>query len=195
MKKFYAILTICALTLSIGVTALAQGKMGAKGSKRDACCNTGKEDATPEQLRKFKADTIDLRQEMMTKRFDLQRENLKETPDNARIDALKGEIAAVKARIETIRESSKLPQSVCRKVCQMMDEGDNHCHMNCKDCSQDKTCDSCSKHQDCSCPDCVARDCKNCPKNNGCKDCSCCGKNSNRGKAGKAVCRKCNTMK
>ena len=30
MEKFYAVLAVLALSLSIGVTAMAQGKMGAK---------------------------------------------------------------------------------------------------------------------------------------------------------------------
>ena len=60
MKKLYAAITVCALALSVGVTALAQGKAPAKSSKK-SCCAT-KEDVTPEQLKKFKADTIDLRQ-------------------------------------------------------------------------------------------------------------------------------------
>jgi len=75
MKKLYAAITILAISLSVGVTAMAQGKMSGKSSQKAGCASCQKGGATPEQMKKFKADSIDLRQEMMNKRFDLQREN------------------------------------------------------------------------------------------------------------------------
>jgi hypothetical protein len=187
MKKLYAVMTICALALSIGVTALAQGKT-AKGSKKSGSCCSTKGEATPEQVRKFKLDTIDLRQEMMTKKFDLQRENLKESPDSARVDALKAEIANIKTRIEAVRESSKLPQSVCNRVCGMMDEDCGSCNKagscGCKECQKGKSCSNCTECKDCSCHNCGhGQDCNNCNK-----------AHNKKGKAAKH-CNGCNTRK
>ena len=187
MKKLYAAITVCALALSVGVTALAQGKAAAKSSKKSCCCAT-REDVTPEQLKKFKADTIDLRQEMTNKQFDLQRENLKESPDSARVEALKADIAAVKAKIDAIRVSSKLPESVCHKVCRMMDEDGGKCGKcdktagcGCKDCQKGKSCSDCSK----------CKECKNCSS---CKDCKSCAK-SKKQETGKTGCKHCNNKK
>jgi hypothetical protein len=185
MKKLYSVITICVLALSVGVTALAQGK-SAKGSRKSGSCCSTKGDATPEQIRKFKLDTIDLRQEMMTKKFDLQRENLKESPDSARVGALKAEIATIKAKIEAVRDGSKLPQSVCNRVCGMMDEDCGSCgkagSCGCKECRTGKSC------SDCECKDCnhncgQAQDCNNCNK-----------AHHKKGKAAKH-CNGCNTGK
>lgn len=193
MKRFYVAILICSLALSVGVTALAQGKAGAKDSNKSAGCCAGKGEATDQQLKKFKADTIDLRQEMMNKKFELQRENLKEIPDSARVDALKSELAAIKARIETVRVSSKLPESVCNRVCRMMDEEGSKCHQTgscgCKDCQQGKSCADCSNCKDGNGKECTGKDCKNGAKAAGCKDC---GK---KAKAVKAGCKSCNSKK
>ncbi len=200
MKKLYTAIAVCALALSVGVAALAQGKMEPKGSKKGDCCSSTKGDATPEQIRKFKADTIDLRQEMMNKRFDLQREGLKEAPDSAKIDALKAEVTAVKAKIEAVRESSKLPDSVCQKVCQMMDEDGSNCNKagscGCKQCQNGKSCSDCSSCKDGSCKGCnKATSCKNCDKTASC-DCSKDGGTCKCSKKGKAGCKgNCNTKK
>jgi len=105
MKRLFTTLTACALALAVGGTVFAQGRMGGCND-----CNQGPQDSgQSDQFRKFKMDTLDLRQEMMNKRFELQRENLKGTPDSAKIAALKTEVSAIQARISDIRVQSGLP--------------------------------------------------------------------------------------
>jgi hypothetical protein len=50
--------------------------------------------------------TLDLRQEMMNKRFDLQRENLKGAPDAVKVAGIKADITSIQARINQIRVQS-----------------------------------------------------------------------------------------
>jgi hypothetical protein len=65
--------------------------------------------AMTDPLRKFQSDTIDLRQEMMNKRFELQRENLKSTQDQNKVVVLKAEIKSIQTKIHDIRTKSQLP--------------------------------------------------------------------------------------
>jgi len=115
MKKFLATVTACALALAIGGTALAQCR---KGGGCDNCnqggqlnqINPGSATAgEPDIYRQFRQNTLDLRQEMMNKRFELQRENLKATPDAARVAGIKADITAIQAKINQIRIQSGLP--------------------------------------------------------------------------------------
>jgi hypothetical protein len=155
MKKLYVMVAVFALSLAVGVTAMAQAKKGQKESSKPHCSSCDKSAATPEQLKKFKADSIDLRQEMMNKRFDLQRENLKETPDSSKVAAIKAEIEAVKVKIDALRTASNLPKSACccMEDCPLMDE-------NCDKCKSGKTCD---KKSNC---DKKSKSSKNCSKCN-----------------------------
>jgi hypothetical protein len=176
MKKFYAMLTVFALSLTVGVTAMAQTKKSHKESDKTHCSSCDKSAATPEQMKKFKTDSIDLRQEMMNKRFDLQRENLKETPDSARVTAITAEIEAIKVKIDALRTAANLPKSACccmedcplmdgncdkcktGKTCDLKDKKEAGCskcnkaaHCGCKECSKKGACDNCKKAADCSC--------------------------------------------
>jgi len=190
MRKFYAILAALTLSLSIGVTAMAQSKTAGKSAKKPGCSDCAKTDVSPEQLRKFKLDTIDLRQELMNKRFELQRENLKETPDNGKVTALEADIAAIKEKIETQRKAANLPDSFCNdKDCPLIGGGDcgkcgdaKACGCSC--CKKAGSCATCKECKDCSC--CKGGDCAKCKD---CKDCGC----SNCGN--KADCSKCNKKK
>lgn len=104
MKKIYSTVTLLALALALGGTAMAQGDGG--------CANCPKGMMPPsanDQFRKFQQETIDLRQEMMLRRFEVQRENLKGTPDAAKIAALGGEIKMIQAKIAEIRVQNGLP--------------------------------------------------------------------------------------
>ena len=112
MKKILAATTVLALALAIGGTALAQcGNCNqATQLNQAAPAKPASSDATESDLyRQFRQKTLDLRQEMMNKRFDLQRENLKATPDAAKTAALKTDIGAIQVRINQIRVQSGLP--------------------------------------------------------------------------------------
>jgi hypothetical protein len=115
MKKIYVAAAGFALALSIGGTTLAQCvKDGGCGN-----CNQGAQmnqvnpantpAAESDVYRQFRQNTLDLRQAMMNDRFDLQRENLKATPDAAKVAVLKAEITAIQAKINQIRAQSGLP--------------------------------------------------------------------------------------
>jgi hypothetical protein len=187
MKRLYTAVAVFALSLAVGVTAMAQGKTSGKGPKKAACSSCNKTGATPEQIRKFKADSIDLRQEMMNKRFDLQRENLKDAPDAAKVAAIKADMAAIKVKIDAIKAAASLPQSAscCMEDCPLMD----CCSDSCKNCNggackdgkkgkhcdksanSAKGCDNCNKKSDCGCMNCSkGAACDKCDK---AADCSC----------------------
>lgn len=200
MKKLYAVVTVLALSLTVAVTAMAQGKRDHKHARKAGCSSCEKAGATPEQIRKFKADSIDLRQEMMNKRFDLQRESLKETPDSARIDAIKADMAAIKTKIDALKTAANLPTSAscCQDDCPLMDGGCGN-GANCKDCKNCADCKDCKKCKNCAdCKDCkccktgkAGKHCKDCKQaaDCKCKDCSC------KDCAKAAACDKCNTSK
>jgi len=163
MKKLYAAITILAISLSVGVTAMAQGKMSGKSSQKAGCASCQKGGATPEQMKKFKADSIDLRQEMMNKRFDLQRENLKEAPDSARMAAIKADMEAIKVKIDALKTAAGMPVSAscCMDDCPLMDGTCATCSSKkgcstsadcgCANCSKKGSCDKCAKAADCGC--------------------------------------------
>lgn len=101
MKKMSVVLFSLGLSLSLLTMATA----GMNGG----CGNCPQQGAVSDPYRKFQADTIDLRQEMMTKRFEVQRENLQGVPDNAKVAALQAEIKVLQAKIMDIRSRSGLP--------------------------------------------------------------------------------------
>jgi hypothetical protein len=185
MKRLFVTVAVLALTLSMGVTAMAEAKKGKKQSKESGCsqCNLS---PTPAQMKKFKADSLDLRQEMTNKRFDLQRENLKETPDSAKVAALKADIEAIKTKIDAMRTADKIPASAlcCNGDCPLMDcDG-------CDKCGSGKSCDksakkkagcsSCDKKAGCGCKECSKKkDCGDCKK---ASDCNCSKKGKESGK-------------
>jgi len=204
MRKIYAVIAAISLSLSIGVTAMAQGKGVQNRVKKAGCSDCVTANVSPEQMRKFKLDTIDLRQEMMNKRFDLQRENLKETPDSAKTAALEADIAALKEKIEAQRKAANLPESICNdKDCPLMggDCGkcgngkgcDCSCGKKAGSCADCKECNCCQKGGDCAkCKDC--KECKNC-SDPGCRECakkSDCSKCNKKKQPAKAGCNKCN---
>lgn len=167
MNKLYAVITALAISLSVGVTAMAQSKHSGKNAKKAGCSSCQKSDATPEEMKKFKAESLDLRQEMMNKRFELQRENLKDAPDAAKVTAIKADIDTIKAKIDKVKEANKIPASAtcCKDDCPLMD-GNCGCS-SMKGCDKSakasKHCDKCNKKADCGCKDCNKKgDCKNC---------------------------------
>jgi hypothetical protein len=121
MKK----MSVAALVLGLAVSLFSLANAGTPNGMGGGCGNCPQPGAQQEEaaaapsapFRKFQAATIDLRQEMMTKRFEMQRENLKGTPDVAKIAALKGDIKALQAKILDIRSQSGLPGDKCDGEC------------------------------------------------------------------------------
>jgi hypothetical protein len=98
-------ITVLVVTLSLAVALFSIANAG----NRNGCGDCAQRGASSEQLRKFQADTIDLRQEMMTKRFEIKRENLKATPDKEKIVSLQADIKTLQSKIFDIRSKSGLP--------------------------------------------------------------------------------------
>ena len=105
MKKMSVVMIVLGLVVSMLGVANSSYRNGMGGG----CGNCAQGGVTSEQFRKFQADTIDLRQEMMAKRFEMQRENLKATPDNAKIAALQADIKTLQTKIQDVRIQSGLP--------------------------------------------------------------------------------------
>lgn len=116
MKKMSVVVVVMALAVSLFGSANAGGMSGIGGG----CGNCAQPGSTAEQFRKFQADTIDLRQEMMTRRFELQRENLKGRPDEAKIALLQAYIGTLQSKILAIRSQSGLPVDRCDGECARM---------------------------------------------------------------------------
>jgi hypothetical protein len=105
MKK----ITVLVVTLSLAVALFSIASAGNRNGMGGGCGDCAQRGATSEQLRKFQTDTIDLRQEMMTKRFEIKRENLMATPDKEKIASLQADIKALQSKIFDIRSKSGLP--------------------------------------------------------------------------------------
>ena len=108
MKKMSVVVAALGLTAVLFSGAFA-GNGNVMGGGCGNCPQQSEASAPAEAGKKFQADTIDLRQEMMTKRFEVQRENLKATPDEAKIASLRAEIRAIQDKIMDIRSKSGLP--------------------------------------------------------------------------------------
>jgi hypothetical protein len=90
MKRIAGVLVAFGMTFAGGV-ALAHGN----GADHHAATDTG-------AVKKFQKETLALRDELATKRLDLQAEYEKAQPDTARIAALRKEIVDLEAKIEVV---------------------------------------------------------------------------------------------
>ena len=105
MKK----MSVVVMVLGLAVSMFSSAEAGYRNGMGRGCESCPQNSTFVEQSRKFQTDTIDLRQEMMTKRFEIQRENLKGTPDKEKITALQAEISTLQTKIMDIRSQSGLP--------------------------------------------------------------------------------------
>ncbi len=122
MKK----ISVVVIALSLAVALFSSANAGNREGMGGGCGNCAQQTASPAgPLHKFQADTIDLRQEMMIKRFEVQRENLKGAPDEVKIAALRADIKVLQTKILDIRSQSGLPVDKCDGECrQKMGEFD-----------------------------------------------------------------------
>lgn len=104
MKKRMIALTVVA-ALAIAGSAFARGGMG-PGGGMGAGMVTG---PYAEQYKKFASETLPIRQEMMNKHFELQKEYLKEKPDAEAIKKLQGELAELRKKMIDARAKSGIP--------------------------------------------------------------------------------------
>ena len=87
-KRTIAIVT--AALLMLAATAVYAGRGMGMG------CN---QDVSIESFKQFQKDTSSLRDEMMVKRIEFQREQAKDAPDKAKVAALKQEMSALRTQI------------------------------------------------------------------------------------------------
>jgi len=109
MKKSIAALTVVA-ALSIVGSALAMPGMG-QGAGPGAGMGPGMaaQGQYTEQYKKFAAETLPIRQEMMNKHFDLQKEMLKDKPDAEAIKKLQVEVGELRKKMIDAHVKSGLP--------------------------------------------------------------------------------------
>jgi len=107
MRKILAALTVVVLAAG---SAIAMGPAGG-GPGMGCGCGMEKGMSAPDSAahKKFLSDTMSLRQEMMNKQFEMQKEYVKETPDQAVMTKLKGEIAELSTKIKDARVKAGLP--------------------------------------------------------------------------------------
>lgn len=127
MKKMSVAVLALSLTVSTFGIANAGYRNGMGMGQGYGTCPQG---GVPSELfRKFQSNTIDLRQEMMTKRFEMQRENLKASPDKEKIAALQADIKTLQSKIMEVRNQSGLQVNKCDGECSPRMGGHNHRNM------------------------------------------------------------------
>ncbi len=124
MKKMSVVVIALSLVVSLLGIADASFRNGMGGG-----CSNCQQGVSSDQFRAFQLDTIDLRQEMMNKRFAIQHENLSGTPDKAKIASLQAEIKAIQLKIMALRGQSGLPVNNCDGECGWNMDGPNQKRM------------------------------------------------------------------
>jgi hypothetical protein len=112
MKKSLLALTAVA-ALSFAGSALAMPGMGAGQGMGPGMATQGK---YSEQYKKFAAETLPIRQEMMNKHFDLQKEMLKDKPDAEAIKKLQGDVGELRKKMIDAQVKSGLPMGKMGKM-------------------------------------------------------------------------------
>lgn len=116
MKKSILALTAVA-ALSLAGSALAMPGMGAgQGMGPGAGPGMAAQGQYSEQYKKFAASTLPIRQEMMNKHFELQKELLKDKTDAEAIKKLQGEIGELRKKMIDAHVKSGLPMGKMGKM-------------------------------------------------------------------------------
>lgn len=139
-KKVFITAVILTMFLMMAVVVSAESN---KMAGDCANCMKLQGNLSTEPFQKFQADTIDLRQQLVNKRFDMQRENLKAMPDKTKISSLQKDIVIIQEKILYIHSQSGLPE----------DKSDGECLKNC-----DKSSNGCAKRTGgCNSTECFKR--------------------------------------
>jgi len=108
MKKSILALTVVT-ALSCAGSVLAMPGMGpGAGAGRGSCAGVAQGQYT-EQYKKFAAETLPTRQEMMNKHFELQKEFLKEKPNAEVIKKLQADVGELRKKMIDAHVKSGLP--------------------------------------------------------------------------------------
>lgn len=164
-KRMIAFVT--AALLMLAATAVYAGKGNGMGMGMGGC----NQDVSIESFRQFQKDTTTLRDEMMVKRIEMQRERAKEKPDEARLATLRQEMTSLRTQIHDAGKKYGM-FSGCDAQADCWDDGG--CGMAAGDCGAGcgKNCGTdCSK--DCGKGGCGKKGCdKKVKKNRGCNSCN-----------------------
>ena len=109
MKKSLLALTAAA-ALAIAGSAIAMPGMGAgQGMGPGMKAQMGQPGTMTPEMKKFIADTMPIREEMHAKHMQLQKEMIKDAPDQAAIKKLQGEMVELRKKMMDARAKSGLP--------------------------------------------------------------------------------------
>ncbi len=121
MKKSLIALTVVA-ALSLAYSAFAVPGMG-PGAGAGMGPGMMAQGQYSEQYKKFASETLPIRQEMMNKHFELQKEYLKDKPDADVIKKLQAEIGELRKKMIDARTKAGLPMGRMGKMGRMGGKG------------------------------------------------------------------------
>ena len=106
-KAIIGTMLLVSVLIMVGMV-YARGPMGSGSGAcgRPDCPNAGS--ATTDQWQKFRADSLGLREQMMAKKFELEKEMLQANPDKAKVAKLEGELSALQASVQDMRTKAGL---------------------------------------------------------------------------------------
>lgn len=104
MNKGIGIMMVATMVLALAGSAFA--RWDGTGMGRGPGCY---QSADTETLKKFRQETLSLREELITKKTDLRAEFDKPEPDAAHIATLRKDISDLRLKIQTIAEKNGLP--------------------------------------------------------------------------------------
>ena len=130
---------VTAALLMFAATAVYAGRGMGMGD-----CN---KDVSIESFKQFQKDTSTMRDEMMVKRIEFQRERAKDAPDKAKIATLKQEMSTLQTKIHDAGKKYGMfancdPNTNCwdKEDCGMMGDGGvkrhKHARKGCNNCNQ-----------------------------------------------------------
>lgn len=96
MKRMFLILCV----LVIGLLLVTNGYANYFGKGNNGLCSSD-----PSTFKKFQKETLPIRDEMISKRFEIRREYQKEKPDLDKIAQLKKEIIDLRTKIHKIADN------------------------------------------------------------------------------------------
>lgn len=109
MKKSFLALTAAA-ALAIAGSAIAMPGMGAgQGMGPGMKAAMGQPGTLSPEMKKFIADTMPIREEMHAKHMQLQKEMIKDAPDQEAIKKLQGEMVELRKKMMDARTKAGLP--------------------------------------------------------------------------------------
>ncbi|ACD96638.1 hypothetical protein [Trichlorobacter lovleyi] len=109
MKKSLLALTVVAAVAVAGASMAMPGMGPGSGMGAGMGAQMGQAGTMSPEMKKFIADTMPIREEMHAKHMQLQKELIKDAPDQAVIKKLQGEMVALRTKMMDARTKAGLP--------------------------------------------------------------------------------------